>query len=262
MIEREFNLFLVALMFYSRIPVPKTTGYSDIILNRATRYFPAVGLLIGTLVALIFKLFNAVISTELSIILSMVAGIIITGAFHEDGFADVCDGFGGGYTKEQRLEIMKDSRIGTYGTIGLILILLLKFYLLKNLFVLSIPVSLLTSHGLSRFMPVLLILFSRYSRDDEKSKVKPIGKKISAGGFGFALMMAILPLFLFKSVAVFLIIVPAVLISIALMKYFEQRIDGYTGDCLGATQQISEISIYLSLLFLMQFGLLELRFQF
>lgn len=253
MLKQEFDIFLTSLMFYTRLPVPKRLEYSDELLNKATRYFPLVGILIGLLVGGVYKLFSTILPFDIAIILSMAAGIIATGAFHEDGFADVCDGFGGGYTKEQRLNIMKDSRIGTYGTIALIFILLIKFLLLRNIGDKTIFIGLILGHGFSRFFPVVLIRYSKYSRLDELSKVKPIGKRISIGGFLVALLFAFVPMLLFLNPGIFLIIPLPLVISLILMKYFEKRIDGYTGDCLGSIQQVCEISIYISLLVLQKY---------
>ena len=183
----------------------------------------------------------------------MAAGIVITGAFHEDGFADVCDGFGGGYTKEDRLRIMKDSRIGTYGTVGLVVILLLKFFLLSELAIYNLPMILFVAHSLSRFIPVIIVFSGEYARDDLTSKVKPIGRKISWGGFIIAMLIGILPILLFQSIVFFVLIIVPMLLGLFLMSYFKKRIGGYTGDCLGTIQQVSEIAIYLSVLVLYAF---------
>ncbi len=118
---RELKVFFTAIMFYTRIPVPKGTGFSAENLNRATRYFPLIGILVGGVGALVFILVNLILSTPVTIVISIALMILLTGAFHEDAIADFCDGFGGGYSQEKILSIMKDSRIGTYGAIALIL---------------------------------------------------------------------------------------------------------------------------------------------
>lgn len=114
------NTFFTALMFFTRIPVPGSIPYSKELLNKALRFFPLVGGIVGGIGAGILWLGMLIFPFPLALLLSMVVTIFITGAFHEDGFADFCDGYGGGITKERILEIMKDSRLGTYGTIGLI----------------------------------------------------------------------------------------------------------------------------------------------
>ena len=113
------NLFFTALMFYTRLPVPANINHNDTALSRATQFFPLIGWIIGGIGAATLCGCSLVFSPELAVLLSMIATIYATGAFHEDGFADMCDGFGGGWTKTQILTIMKDSRLGTYGVTGL-----------------------------------------------------------------------------------------------------------------------------------------------
>ena len=110
--KKQFRVLLTAIMFYTRIPVPATLEYSPERLNRATRYFPLIGWIVGGVGAGVFYGLSLILPLQVSVFLSMLATIFLTGAFHEDGFADFCDGFGGGYTREKILTIMKDSRIG------------------------------------------------------------------------------------------------------------------------------------------------------
>ncbi len=255
MIKREIQLFFTALMFYSRIPVPKSLSYSENDLNCSTKYFPLLGIIVGCFVALVYWLGHFIFPISITIVLSMIVGIFITGSFHEDGFADVCDGFGGGWTAEDRLRIMKDSRIGTYGTIGLVLILLLKFLLLNNFNHTLIPIILICTHALSRSMAVIVIFLGKYARIDATSKVKPIGKSITRGEFIVAMSFGIIPMFLFLNPFILLILVLPIIATFWLMKYFEKRIGGYTGDCLGAIQQVSEICIYISFIILLKYKL-------
>lgn len=243
--QKQLHIFLNAIMFYTRIPVPKNLPYSDEILNRSTRYFPLIGWIVGGIGAAVFYGLQFVLPLELSILLSMLTTIFVTGAFHEDGFADFCDGFGGGYTRERILTIMKDSRIGTYGSVGLIGMLAVKFGSLHAIAPERIPLVILTGHAVSRLMPILIIYTSEYSRDDATSKSKPIGKKgkgidfVLAFFFGLA-FLAFLPL------TYSLAILPVLVITTFVFKsYITRKIGGYTGDCLGALQQIAEVKFYL-----------------
>lgn len=235
-------------MFYTRIPCPINIDHSTEMLNKSTRYFPLIGWIVGAIVAGVYWISAIVFPVSIAIIFSMIVGIVLTGAFHEDGFADACDGFGGGWTKKSRLDIMKDSRIGTYGSVGLIFILLLKFLLLKELSVQNLPIVLIVAHSFSRFVPVIVILIGEYSRDDLTSKVKPIGQKIKTGGFITALIFGTIPIILFQNLLSFSIVIIPILSGLLMMRYFAKRIDGYTGDCLGAIQQVSEIGVYISIL--------------
>jgi adenosylcobinamide-GDP ribazoletransferase len=217
-------------------------------LNRSTKYFPLIGWMVGAIVGGVYWGGSQIFSVEIALIFSMAAGIIITGAFHEDGFADVCDGFGGGYTKEARLNIMKDSRIGTYGSVGLVLIFLLKFLILKELSsVCNLVIVLIVAHAVSRVIPVIVIAFGEYARDDLTSKVKPIGRKISLMGFIQALLLGLSSILLLNNYWFFGVVILPLVSGLFMMRYFQKRIDGYTGDCLGAIQQVSEIAVYLSI---------------
>ena len=133
MIKEEIKIFFTSLMFYTRLPCPSYIDHSENYLNKATRYFPLIGIIVGTISFILFWIFNQIFNVEISIIIAIATGILITGAFHEDGFADTFDGFGGGWTKEKILEIMKDSRIGAYGAISLIVLILLKLFTFSSL---------------------------------------------------------------------------------------------------------------------------------
>jgi len=240
-------------MFYTRIPCPKWVDHSEEYLNRATKYFPLIGWVVGGLTAGVFYSAQYILPVPVSLILSIISGILLTGAFHEDGFADACDGFGGGWTKENILEIMKDSRIGTYGTVGLVLILLLKFFLLNSVEVSVLPLILIAAHSLSRFAAATFIFTHEYAREDAKSKVKPVAKKIPVGNLIIAGLFGIAPILLLNNYLYFFTLVPVFIVKWYLGRYFVKWIGGYTGDCLGATQQITEITIYLSFLILWKF---------
>ena len=246
--KKQLHIFLNAVMFYTRIPVPRNLPYSDEMLNRSTRYFPFIGWMVGGIGSGIFYGLQFVFPVNLAILLSMIATIFITGAFHEDGFADFCDGFGGGYTKEKILTIMKDSRIGTYGSIGLVGMLSVKFLSLTAVDLKLIPLILVSGHALSRLMPVLVIFASEYARADLESKSKPIGKKGKTTDLLIAIFfglfwLAFLPL-VFSA-----IIVPALLlVTVVFRRYIVGKLGGYTGDCLGALQQLSEVIFYLGLI--------------
>jgi adenosylcobinamide-GDP ribazoletransferase len=243
--RKQLHIFLNAIMFYTRIPVQKNLPYSDEILNRSTRYFPFIGWIVGGIGAAVFYGLQFVFPHELAILLSMLATIFITGAFHEDGFADFCDGFGGGYTRERILTIMKDSRIGTYGSIGLIGLLAVKFMSLHAIQTTSIPIIMLAGHALSRLMPILVIYTSEYSREDATSKTKPIGKKGKGFDFVLALFFGIAFL-IFVPLSYSLAILPVLLLTtFVFRKYITRKLGGYTGDCLGALQQIAEVEFYL-----------------
>jgi adenosylcobinamide-GDP ribazoletransferase len=254
MMRRQIELFFTALMFYTRVPCPRWIGHSEELLNKSTIYFPLIGWLVGGVVAATYWLLLHLFSTDIALLLSMVVGILMTGAFHEDGFADVCDGFGGGWTQLRILEIMKDSRLGTYGAAGLGLILALKFLALKSVAATPMSslhsiVSLLVAHALSRATALTFIYTHEYARANEDSKAKPVAKKISLTELLIGLSFGILPLlayaFWLRNPWLLLVLLPLALTKAYLGNYFQKWIGGYTGDCLGATQQVAEVVVYL-----------------
>ncbi len=248
-------------MFLTRIRVPKNIDHRPEYLQQCGRYFPVVGWIVGGCSALAFLFFSRYISSDIGFIASMGTGLLVTGAFHEDGWADVCDGFGGGWTREKILIIMKDSRIGAYGAIGLIMLLGSKFLLLKELpsFTPSLvhPTSnifynyryfilaLLSAHSLSRLMPVLVIQRSVYAADPDQSKSKGLtAQRLSAPALLIAILFALVP-FAFLPWTFLLVILPALYVTYEMSRYFTRWIGGYTGDCLGAVQQVTELVVYL-----------------
>jgi adenosylcobinamide-GDP ribazoletransferase len=209
--------------------------------------------IVGSISALVYLGTCHLINHSLAILLSMASSILLTGAFHEDGLADVCDGFGGGWTKEKILLIMKDSRVGAYGVIGLILILALKYNVLLSFPGIQIPPVLIAAHALSRWAAATLILTHQYVRENEDSKIKPVAKQFSANHFIIASLFGIIPLLLLGHPYAILLVVPVYAMKIYMGWYFKKWIGGYTGDCLGATQQICEIVFYLSVLALWKY---------
>jgi adenosylcobinamide-GDP ribazoletransferase len=183
----------------------------------------------------------------------MVASLLITGAFHEDGFADVCDGFGGGWTKEKILTIMKDSRVGTYGVAGLVLILALKFTALKEIGPSFIIPALIAGHAISRLNSAILIYTDEYAREDLLSKTKPLATKMRKDDFFIAMIFGLAPLLFFPNLWILLSIIPLLLVKAYFSRYFNKWIGGYTGDCLGTVQQVSEVVFYLSTILIFKY---------
>lgn len=243
--KNEARIFLTAVMFYTRIPVPASVGYSHENLNKATRYLPLIGIIVGALGAASFFAFSFFLPVHVSVFISVLFTIILTGAFHEDAIADFCDGFGGGYTKEKILEIMKDSRIGTYGAIALVLTLIGKILIVSEISLANIPFVIISAHALSRLSPVVLIFTSQYVRLDADAKAKPVAGNISPVTLIVAIFFGVAPLLLLHLWFLPIILVSFTAIFLLFRNYVHKKIGGYTGDVLGALQQISEISFYL-----------------
>jgi adenosylcobinamide-GDP ribazoletransferase len=248
MLRREAEYFFGAVRFFTRLPVPAWVGHSQEALDRAARYFPLVGILVGALGGLTFLLVALVLPVSLAILLGMAATLLVTGAFHEDGLADAVDGFGGGWTKPQVLAIMKDSRIGSYGAIAVALMLLAKFNALYELPDEWIAPALVAAHAASRFCSTALIYALDYVRDDDSSRAKPLAVRMGAGSLAVAALFGLAPLALLPWQAALAGLGLAALATFLAARYFVRRIGGYTGDCLGATQQFAELSLYLGFL--------------
>ena len=257
MIQKEIRYFFTALMFFTRIPCPPSTDHSEEYLNKSRKYFPLIGWIVGGITALVFWVSSLVFPVSISIVLSMVASVLTTGAFHEDGFTDVCDAFGGGWGKAQILTIMKDSRIGAYGVIGMALLLLLKFLALSEMAAYGrelVVMGLICAHAVSRFVASTFVHTHDYVQDLDVSKSKPIASsRLSLAEMAYSLVFALLPFLLFQNPLALLALPLAYVSKIYLGYYFKKHIGGYTGDCLGATQQVSEVVFYLSIIGLWKF---------
>ncbi|OIQ89765.1 cobalamin synthase [mine drainage metagenome] len=244
-LKRQWYYFLLALGFFTRIPVPRFVDFKEADLNHSAKYFPLVGIIVGVVGALVFWLCDFLLPLEVSVLLSMASTIFLTGAFHEDGLADAADGLGGGWGKEQVLTIMADSRIGSYGAVTLMLALLMKYEVLSYQLVTLIPASIVAGHALSRLCAVLVMYTQNYVKFEGKSK--PLATQLSMNGLMVAAFFGLLPL-VFLPMKFLLAIVPMVFIWLWFSVKIKQRIGGYTGDCLGAMQQLTELAFYIGLL--------------
>ncbi len=244
-LTRELQLFFNALTFFTRLPAPAWVNFTEDQLNHASRYFPLVGLLVGLVAAGLYGIFSLLFPTVIAVLLSTGCTLLLTGGFHEDGLADVCDGFGGGWTVEQTLRIMKDSRLGAYGALGLILVLGLKFASLTSLG--DIMIALIAGHTLSRFVAVSLIYTDTYVQLDKLSKVRPLASRMNRNELFIAAVPALACLLLLPAHSAIAIVLVLALLRLYLCHLFRRRLGGYTGDCLGAAQQLSEVAIYLAL---------------
>ncbi|MBS0376860.1 MAG: adenosylcobinamide-GDP ribazoletransferase [Proteobacteria bacterium] len=246
---------LVALQFLTRVPVPSRADFEPGWLAASLRYFPLIGAGVGLANALVWALAATVFPAPVAVGLMMGASLLLTGGFHEDGLADACDGFGGGRSRERTLAIMQDSRIGAFGALGLVIVLGLKWSVLAGLPVGWIPMTLVVSHAVSRWAAIALIWALPYARTEGDGKSHPFAHALHFPGWLLAgLVAATVPLALAASgwgplaqaAVVFAIAGAGSLLAAATLgAYFRHRIGGYTGDCLGATQQISELTLLL-----------------
>lgn len=243
-VQNQWRYFCTALMFFTRVPL-QIKNFKQDDLNKAARFFPLIGIFVGAVGALVFWLAHYLLAVSVAILLSMAATIMLTGAFHEDGLADATDGLGGGLTKEQVLTIMMDSRIGSYGAIGLVMVLLTKFQALTYVVAGSIPITLIAGHALSRLCAVLVIFTQSYVKTE--GKAKPLATQLGFRELTLAAFFGLVPLCFFTWHAL-MALAPVILVWCWFSAKIKRRIGGYTGDCLGAMQQLTELAFYLGLL--------------
>jgi len=269
--------YLLSLQFFTRIPVTgrlaQWVGFSPAMLRASAGHFPGVGVLVGALVAVFSAgLMMALPQTGAAALvvaaLGTLLGVLITGAFHEDGLADVADGLGGSADRDRALVIMKDSRVGAFGAIAVVLVLLSKVALLALLGDISVPLlctALFAAHVVSRTWPLLTIRLLAHVGDAAGSKSKPLADQISGASLltGFLWCFGALALVVYAQAATSLIasdlaldglllaLLNALVLSVIawgwVTRWFWRRLGGFTGDCLGATQQVCEVAFYLGL---------------
>ncbi len=250
----EARLVCIALQFLTRVPVPRAVGYAPAWLQASLRHFPLVGAFVGAWAAAVLWTALQVWPAPVAATLSLVATVWLTGAFHEDGLADTCDGLGGAVSRERALEIMKDSRIGSYGAVALVLALGLKITVVAALAnqPASAAAALLWLHAVSRAAPVALVWRLAYAGDAEHAKAKPLATQIHAAGMVVALgWVTLLGAGLLALAPVIAPTLPAALGAAAVAsvlatglcaRWLRRRLGGFTGDTLGATQQIVELA--------------------
>lgn len=255
--------YLLALQFFTRVPVTgalaRWVGYSPQLLRASAGHFPGVGLLVGAVAALVYALLAGALPATpwtplVAAILSTAATVRLTGGFHEDGLADLVDGLGGSPERGRALEIMKDSRVGSFGVLALLLAVLAKVGLLALLGSVGwrhACAALLLAHAVSRALPLLLIRLLPYLADGATSKSKPLADQIGHRGLLTAAVWALLALVLAGSLLRPSSLGAALLacaVAFAWMwRLLRRRLQGFTGDALGATQQACELACYLGL---------------
>ncbi|BDI04911.1 adenosylcobinamide-GDP ribazoletransferase [Sphaerotilus microaerophilus] len=261
-LARELRLFLIALQFFTRVPVTGRladwVGWSPEAMHASARHYPAVGLLVGAFSALLLAAAQ-LWPLPVAVGLAMAGSVWLTGGFHEDGLADTCDGLGGAVSRERALTIMKDSRLGSYGALGLVFVLGLKAAALHGLAVQSLPLAaalLVWAHAASRALPVALLWLLPYAGDVEHAKAKPMAQQISGAGLAVALGWVALATGALVVVLGAWGLPLAALVGLIGMgawcaRWYRRRLGGFTGDTLGAAQQLGELAAYLGALALL-----------
>jgi adenosylcobinamide-GDP ribazoletransferase len=241
----EIRYFLAAVQVLTRLPVPALRGFEEEWLERGVKYFPLTGALVGAVCGAILLLASKLWSGTLPALVTIAAGIAITGGLHEDGFADFFDSMGGA-TREARLTIMKDSRLGTYGVLALGAGIGAKVFALAALPALLGAAVLIATHAGGRLVTVAVISLLPYAGGISAAKIKPLGYGITPADLAIALIFGILPLVLLPPVLGFSALAAAAAASALAALYGRHLLGGYTGDVLGAVEQSYEIVFLLA----------------
>lgn len=244
-LAHQARLLLCAVQFLTRIPTPALSRFESDWITRAARYFPLVGQVVGAISAGMFFLGFQIWGACVAAVLAIGAGLLLTGAFHEDGLADTADGLGGGQTAQRRLEIMKDSRVGTYGVCALIVALGLKVAVLATLSARTGALALLAAHGAGRAAAVVAMRVTPYAPSGEAGKWKPTPIGVRTGEVIVALIIATWPLLLLPAPAAGLGLALGGVAAAVLARTAIRLIGGHTGDVLGAVEQVFEVAFLL-----------------
>lgn len=247
--------FLIAVQFLTRLPVPRSLNSSETDIGKAAAFFPLVGVIVGGGAALVFVALQKILPLPASVLCAVIFAAFVTNAFHEDGLADSFDGFGGGWTKDRVLEIMRDSRIGTYGTLALIFVILGKLTFLSVLPQGQIWRWLIVAHTAGRWTILPLCAWLPYARAEGQGKL--VAKQVGALEITIGTVTLLLAFILLPWKAALATILVTTLVALLSGLYYRVRIQGITGDCLGATNQLTEIALYLTAVILLRFSYLR-----
>lgn len=248
MIGYQIELFFLAIAFLTRLPVPQDPNFSPRKFNRCSRYFPMVGLLVGTIIGALTWALSSFLPASLAVLLGMAASLRLTGAFHEDGLADAVDGLGGAFEPARMHEIMKDSRLGTYGACALFFALLIKWQCLSGVFSHDPArgcLLIMAAHTLSRLAPLWLMMTLDYCGDIGRSKSKPLTNKMGVKDFWIGHICSIPAFFMLDTHVFWVGLALSALLTFWWRRLLQRKLKGYTGDTLGASQQLVEITMYL-----------------
>ena len=238
---------LASLMFFTRLPLWRLRTVPSECFKKVVIYWSLAGWIIGGMMAAVYYLCTFFLSFELSWGVAIITRLLLTGAMHCDGLADFLDGFGGGTSRERILAIMKDSHIGTYGVIGLILYFILLWQVGTSLPPLSVVVLILCGNTWPRFISSQVINLLPYARKEEESKAKVVYDRMTVGEWCFALITGCVAIPLLPHEIMVALITPVVIAALLIWLMY-RKIGGYTGDCCGALFTLTELSFYITVI--------------
>lgn len=240
--RRLMEELLVAFQFLTRLPVPRIPYRPDS-LSRSTKFFPLVGLVVGLCASLLQRVLASHLNRALVALLVLMFLVLATGGLHEDALADTADAFGGGWNRKQVLTILRDSRIGGFGALALVLSVLARLLLLSMLPVNRFMALVVSAHVLCRWTTLPLSYFLRPARETEGQGAR-IAQKISPISFLIGTLLSFAIVFYLMRREFWIPALVALVITGLSGLYYFRRIGGVTGDCFGATNQLTEIAVY------------------
>ncbi|MGB5952524.1 MAG: adenosylcobinamide-GDP ribazoletransferase [Ornithinimicrobium sp.] len=242
----EVRVAATALTFLTRLPLARLSSADPAGLSAATRWFPVVGLSIGGLLAMTLLGVDALVPTTVAVVLTIAVGVLVTGGLHEDGFADVADS-AGAFGVERRLAIMRDSRIGAYGALALLLLVLARFVTLSAIAASTVSLvvaALVTAHVMARWSSVALMAALPYARPEGANGIVAQGVKASQLGLATAVAaLCLIPAAALAPLMTMMAIIAALIIASVAGWWFKRTLGGITGDCLGAANVLVEIVV-------------------
>lgn len=233
-----------ALTFFTRLPFWRLGSVDKRYYKSVVPYWPFTGWLTGAIMCIVLWLAAQVLPYFAAILIALLSRVLVTGALHEDGLADFCDGMGGGTSRDRILSIMKDSHTGTYGIIGLIF-----YFLTASSLLLAFPLTtacciMFAGDAWCKLCSSQIINFLPYARKEEEAKNKLVYDRMTTAQFIAAVAGGALPLIYMPSPMLGAVVFPIATVTLLIL-LMRRRINGYTGDCCGATFLISELSFYL-----------------
>lgn len=256
-LQNTFKRIIAAFIFFTRLPFGRIANVEKRHFERIIPLWPLVGWLTGGVMTMTILAANSArLSVGIGVMLALISRVLVTGALHEDGFADFCDGFGGGTSRQRTLEIMKDSHIGTYGVLGLVLYYLLMWNLLSVLFSMRLtPFMFIAADAASKYISSQITIFLPYARREYEAKSHTVYAESTAIERIASMVFGLLPItalwclldtgFSYTTLLTLLFFPAAT--AFILFSFMRRRIGGYSGDCCGATFIITEIVFYLTL---------------
>ncbi len=252
--QRERRALGAAFTFMTRLPVGPLASHDPADLPASAAYFPIVGLAVGLLGAAAYSVALRLWTPAVAVLVAIIVTVRATGAFHEDALADALDGFGGGWSREQVFAIMKDSRVGSYALVGVVLVVALKFATLSDaasfLSARGIAGAIVAGHTLGRWSSLPLIRWQPYVRPslpgERPSAGRPFVASVSNARLAAGTLFTVAIVIAALGASAWIAGLVTIVVTLLAARYFSRRIGGITGDALGAANQLVEVAVYLA----------------